>query len=280
MVHMYHQAERQRERTAREHQTSTRKIREIAALAKTDPEIVSRIVNAEITLRDAKEDSLERVRQQNIAAALKTHVRGEGIHTGDMHLLFQKLVDGGVDLFITDPPWDQESLPLYSELGKLAQQKLKPGGFCLVQCGVLYLDKVMARLSESLDWYWLFAAQFPGGNHAQIRQRNISNSLRPILAFVKRPAPKQPLNLWITDLVQSPKSEKGHHKHGQSVVEAQYYIEHLTLPGELIVDPFVGGGTIPEICATTGRRFVGTELNPGIAAAARARVEAARLRKG
>src|ERR1017187_7409361 len=82
---------RQRERTAKEHHISTRKIREIAALAKTDPDIVNRIANAEISLRDAKEFMLDRVRQAKIKDALKTHVRGEGIHTGHMNRLFRIL---------------------------------------------------------------------------------------------------------------------------------------------------------------------------------------------
>ena len=55
VVHVSHQAgatPRQRERTARELGVSSRKSREIATLAKTDPEIVNRIANGEISLRD------------------------------------------------------------------------------------------------------------------------------------------------------------------------------------------------------------------------------------
>jgi len=70
-----------------------------------------------------------------IKAALKTHVRGEGIHTGHMRKLFRILDDDSVDLICTDPPWEHKALPLYTELGKLAQQKTEPGGFCLVLCG-------------------------------------------------------------------------------------------------------------------------------------------------
>jgi hypothetical protein len=282
-AHVSHQDEstpRQRERTAREHHISTRKIREIAALAKTDTDIVNRIANAEISLRDAKEFMLDRVRQAKIKDALKTHVRGEGIHTGHMNRLFRILDDDSVDLFITDPPWEKKALPVYSELGKLAQQKLKPGGFCLVLCGQLYLDNVISRLAESLDWYWLCAVKLDANaNGGRIWPRKMTNGFRPILMFTKRPAPARPEHQWIADLLRRPNTDKSHHKHGQSVGDSQYYIERLTLPGELCVDPFVGGGTVPEICATTKRKFIGTELNPGIAAAARARVAAAKVRK-
>ena len=227
VVHVSHQDEstpRQRERTAKAHGVSTRKIREIAALAKTDPDIVSRIVNGEVSLRDAKDFSLDRVRQRNITAALKTHVRGEGIHTGHMNRLFHILDDDSVSLFITDPPWERKALPLYTELGKLAQQKLKPGGFCFVLCGQLYLNEIIARLSESLDWYWLCGVKF-SGSHSRIWPRRISNGFKPILVFAKRPAPAKPNHQWLADLVHRTHADKSHHKHGQGVGDSQYYIE-------------------------------------------------------
>jgi len=278
VVHGSHQAAitpRQRERTAKEHQISTRKIRDIAALAKTDPDIVNRIANAEISLREAREFTLEKVRQSKIQQSLKTHVRGEGIHTGHMRQLFRILDDDSVSLFITDPPWERKARPLYTELGKLAQQKLKPGGFCLVLCGQLYLDEIIARLSESLDWYWLSAVVFSSGSH-KIWTRKFTNEFRPFLIFAKRPAPPNAKHGWLSDLVHSTSPDKSHHKHGQDAGRFQYYIDRLTIPGELVVDPFVGGGTTAEISAKTGRRFVGTEINAGIAAAARARVAAAK----
>jgi hypothetical protein len=196
-----------------------------------------------------------------------------------MRKLFRILDDDSVDLICTDPPWEHKALPLYTELGKLAQQKLKPGGFCLVLCGQLYLNEIIARLSESLDWYWLSAVVFSSA-HSRIWTRKISNRIRPMLIFAKRPAPANAKHRWFSDLVQSKTADKTHHAHGQDAGQFLDYIEVLTLPGQLLCDPFTGGGVIPEICATTKRKFIGTELNPGIAAAARARVAAAKVRKG
>jgi hypothetical protein len=231
-------APRQRERTSKEQHISTRKIREIAALAKTDPDIVTRIVNGEVSLRDAKEFSLDRVRQRNITAALKTHVRGEGIHTGHMNRLFRILDDNSVDLFITDPPWEKKALPVYSELAKLTQQKLKPGGFCLVLCGQLYLNEIIARLSESLDWYWLCGVKF-SGSHARIWPRKISNGFKPILFFTKRPAPKQADHQWVADFVHRTHADKSHHKHGQGVGDTEYYLNYApnAVPPAVRADP-------------------------------------------
>jgi len=182
VVHGGHQdgsKPRLRERTAKAHGVSTRKIRDIAELAKTDPDIVTRIINGDISLRDAKDLMLEQVRQRKIKEAMPTHVRGEGIHSGNMTKLFRILDDNSVDLIITDPPWEKMAIPLYSELGQLAQQKLQPGGFCLVLCGQLYLDEVIARLAKSLDWYWLAGVKFVGANTGRIWPRKITNHFKP-----------------------------------------------------------------------------------------------------
>jgi DNA modification methylase len=40
-------------------------------------------------------------------------------------------------------------------------------------------------------------------------------------------------------------------------------IEHLTEPGELIVDPFAGTGTWLRIAAAMGRRALGCDLAEG-----------------
>jgi hypothetical protein len=281
VVHGGHQEKstpRQRELAAKEQNISARKLREIGSLAKIDSAIVANIINGEISLRDAKEAMRDRVRQRKITAALETHVRGEGIHTGPMKQLFRLLDDDSVSLFISEPPpWEKKALPLYTELAKLAQQKLKPNGFCLVLCGQLYLNEIIARLSEVLDWYWLCAVKLDDdANGGRIWPRKMTNRFKPILMFTKRPAPTQAENQWVADLVHRPKADTAHQEHGQSVGDSQYYVEHLTLPGELVVDPFVSEGTVPVICKAMGRRFVGTELNPGVAAAARARVASTR----
>ena len=39
-----------------------------------------------------------------------------------------EIADNFIDLIITDPPYSEESIPLYGDAAKLAQRVLKPGG--------------------------------------------------------------------------------------------------------------------------------------------------------
>jgi DNA modification methylase len=55
----------------------------------------------------------------------------------------------------------------------------------------------------------------------------------------------------------------------------EYLIEHLTEPGDLVVDPTAGSGTVLAAARATGRRWLGAELDPETAALARARLAGA-----
>jgi site-specific DNA-methyltransferase (adenine-specific)/modification methylase len=52
-------------------------------------------------------------------------------------------------------------------------------------------------------------------------------------------------------------------------------VELASRPGDLVLDPFMGVGSTGVAAVELGRRFVGFELDPGYAGAARARLEAA-----
>jgi DNA modification methylase len=46
----------------------------------------------------------------------------------------------------------------------------------------------------------------------------------------------------------------------------------LTEAGDLIVDPFAGGGTVPAACKILGRRWLATEIDKETVAVARKRL--------
>ena len=52
----------------------------------------------------------------------------------------------------------------------------------------------------------------------------------------------------------------------------EYLIQRLTEPGQLVVDPFCGGGTIPAACKVLGRGWLATEIDRNTALVARKRL--------
>lgn len=263
--------QRQRELTAAQCGVATRKLRLVGEIANHDATMVERIAAGKISLRDATFQMNEEIRKQQRDAALKDHSKGELIYTGDFMKLWNLVEDASVGLLVTDPPYDQASIPVYGELAELAFRKLKPGGLCAVLCGQLFFDRVFQQMAKHLEYYWLCGIHGgPGARSTRVIPRGMLNVLRLVLIFAKPPV-KQNSRRFMLDLVPGER-DKQHHSWGQGLKQLQYLVEHLSEPGELVVDPFVGGGTVPVACVATGRRYIGAELDPGVAAAARRRV--------
>lgn len=196
------------------------------------------------------------------------------IVTGDARELAQRIPDESVDLIFTDPPYLRGFLPLYGQLAQEAARVLKPGGFCFAMCGGVYLDEIMAMMSEHMTFFWKYeiglggptaGVIWPFGNTAV----PIITRTKPLLCYSKGRSlpPKATFGTF-----DSPGPDKRFHEWGQSESCARYYIECFTGSGDVVLDPFVGGGTTPAVCKTIGRNCIAFEIDPATAETARQRV--------
>jgi DNA modification methylase len=63
--------------------------------------------------------------------------------------------------------------------------------------------------------------------------------------------------------VLNSKADKTQHPWSQGTGGVEYIIEHLTEPGELIVDPFAGTATWGRRAVAMGRRWLGADIVQG-----------------
>jgi hypothetical protein len=209
------------------------------------------------------DDRRERAKQ------LPTTGRDQDILLGDMNILLEKLADKSVDLFLTDPTYND--IQAYVRLAELAAAKLKPGGLCLAYSGQMYLPQVLAGMAGHLEYWWTLALHIWDGATA-IYPRAIQARWKPIVAFAKPPLGAA--NQWLTDLLEGGGRDKRFHEWGQAESEAVYLIEHLTEPGQLVVDPYAGGGAFLAAAKILGRRWLATERDEGTVLIARSRLAA------
>jgi len=178
---------------------------------------------------------------------------------GDVLDVAEQLGPESVDVIVTDPPYKKEFLPAYSSLSEAARIVLKPDGLCVVMCGQSWLPEVYRRLGERLDYFWTFAYRTPGQAPAQLRG-GINSQWKPLLVYAKGvPGP----NDWpVSDVVTSSGNEKDEHDWQQSAGGMRDILRRLTFEGQLVWDPFCGGGSTPLAALQTSRPCVASDIDP------------------
>ena len=171
------------------------------------------------------------------------------------------LADNSVDMIFTDPPYLKKYLPVYGWLAEEAARVLKPGGFVLAYCGGMYMDKIYAAFAPwpELQFFWEFAENRPSNRGDFIMNRRVLSIHKPIIAFSKG---RGQLRVGgIHSRFESIGKMKLYHAWGQDVSTARYYIDHCTKPGDIVLDPFVGGGSTVEACKLIGRHCIGLDVD-------------------
>jgi hypothetical protein len=218
--------------------------------------VIAKVVSNEV--KNVKE-AMASVRQEQKAEEAKTVTLPQSIQLlhGDFRILGSELLDESIDLIFTDPPYHEEHLTLWSDLASLANRVLKPGGMLLAYSGQIFLPQVLQSLSEHLTYCWLLGVAHSGG-HIQIWKHSIWNDWKPIVMFSKG---KPVEHDWLMDLYRGDKGDKEAHEWSQGEGEAAYFIEKLTHPGGIVVDPMCGSGTILRAAHKLKRTSFGMEID-------------------
>ena len=215
---------------------------------------------------------LKELEDKKAAQKAKREIKGKksnGVFHGDSFVLGDDIPDKTCALVFTDPPYDKKSLPMFGQLGKMAGRILVDGGSLITYCGQYSLPEVIESLGEHVKFYWPLCCLHTGKT-ARMKLRGIKVKWKPMLWFVKGSG-RRDTHTWVEDLVVS-QQEKDSHPWQQSVIEASYYIERLTVDNDLVVDPFCGGGTTAIAAKQLGRQWWTADINASHVATARKRV--------
>lgn len=167
------------------------------------------------------------------------------------------VADNSIDLIFTDPPYLEKFVPCYEWLSAEAARVLKPGGFCLAMAGGYYLDKVMVNMSKHLSFFWKFEL-FMSDVSTVIWPRKVIARSKPILAYVKGKGMPQ---CNVLGAMVGGGNDKRFHHWGQDVESARYYVDVFSKEGDIVLDPFVGGGTTIIAAELIGRKAIGFDLD-------------------
>lgn len=219
--------------------------------------------------RDEAEAERLRLEQEAKKAALIEDVLKHLYH-GDFREVCKSLPPASVDVIITDPPYPEKYLPLYEDLAIAAERLLKPGGSLLVMCGQSYLPEIFRLMDDVLNYQWTFSYQTPGGQSPQIWQAKVNTFWKPILWYVKG----KYIGDWHGDVIKSDvnDNDKRYHKWGQSESGISRLTEEFTQLNDVVLDPFVGGGTTGLVALSMSRKFIGIDIDLNVVDSAKDRI--------
>ncbi len=189
------------------------------------------------------------------------------VTTGDARLLSARIPDASVSLIYTDPPYAEEFTPLIVALGGYAPRVLRDGGSLVLLCGHQQVPAVVDAFSAlRFRWMgWLESAQKP-----TLMGVRVVCGGKPIFWFTKGKATLRGGFWWDTKKPEG--ADKAWHRWGQAPNHVRTDIDLLTAPGDVVMEPFTGGGTVPAVCKQLGRNFVAFEIDPETAILARERI--------
>lgn len=183
------------------------------------------------------------------------------VRIGPFQEVLADIPQDSVKLILTDPPYGVEFMDLWRDLGQFASETLQDDGLLMAYCGKYAILDVMNILDEHehLNYWWMSALFHEGSGHSTPLGhpvRKVISHWRPLLMFVK-----DRIDNSFHDVVPAGGKEKSDHNWQQAMSESLWIIEQYTQPGDLVVDPMAGSGTVAKACRETGRQFIGAEIS-------------------
>jgi len=178
------------------------------------------------------------------------------LYQGDFRQICQQFEAGSISAIITDPPYGEEYIPLYSELAQEAERLLRSGGSLLVMSGIMFLPQILSTVASHLSYQWIIAFLMGSGT-SRVWPRKVCQMWKPILWFVKG----QYSGDWVTDVFRSTSPDKQLSEWQQPEDVMRWLVERFSAPGATILDPMMGTGTVGSAACKLGRRFIGIDLD-------------------
>lgn len=186
----------------------------------------------------------------------------------------KKLLPNSIDLVVTDPPYGDNCS--YGRMHKRIENNENP----LLNCSALFeLYRVLKRnsnLYNFTNWkHYPFLVNFIMGytkfkiRHLIVwKKGNIGmgygfRNRYELILVLEKGNPKYALNNFSN--VQETKviiHSKKSHPHQKPKELIRKIVEHSSKAGDIVLDPFVGSGTVPVVCKELGRNFIGFEISP------------------
>jgi hypothetical protein len=215
-------------------------------------------------IRDGKKSITEALNQINKAERIsKLKMKGKRYKTDkDIQIVCadfykwcnENLKNNSIDLILTEPPCTKKDIPLWEKLAEESARVLKPSGFLVTYCGHRYLDRVTHILSKHLHYHWLYCMGLNGNG----KNLPIIEQWQPILVYFKPPFRQDRI---LKDFLKDSGNDKNFHNDQLIENGFSYFMEMLSSPGDVVLDPMMGTGGVLKGAKRLNRKSIGIDIN-------------------
>ena len=202
-----------------------------------------------------------------------TNDGNSGIFHANSMQACEEIPDNSIAMILCDPVyWEIEQ---YAWLSTLAARVLVNGGNVVAQTGTEYryaAEKAMVDAGVPLGMALrpLLIETYSGGGRMMFPHRAIDR-FHPYIWMTKGGGVREYGGRWVHTLVRGA-PDKSYHEWGDGAAAYISWILAMSMAGDVVLDPFTGGGVVPAVCKTLGRRWLAFEIDEEKAAAARQRI--------
>ena len=251
---------------AKRAKTSTGTMAKVETLKANAPDLYAKVLAGKLSAAAGYKAWQSRKRAKQEAKAMATAPQNRVAAVVECCDFREFIRKAKFDVVITDPPYPKEFMHLYGELAKeCAAKKVR----CLAaMAGQSYLEEILPMMARHMRYRWTISYLTPGGQSVQIFDRKVNTFWKPVLVFGENPEE------WLGDVAKSAvnDNEKAFHEWGQSDSGMLDLVKKLSKPGEIVCDPFVGGGATALAALSCGRGFCGCDNDPAQVKTTRERI--------
>lgn len=185
------------------------------------------------------------------------------IYALDCRVGLRRLPERSVDCIITDPPygvgkasWDVGCLDLLDVSAGECARVLKDDGLLVWFLPTRFLLKIALLIQQYIPYRWCFVWVSP--NKMSPGDLGFSKHTTALIFSRSKPFRNMP-DVKVLNHSSRWKLDGGHPT-PKPLELMQYLVEKMTVPGDLVLDPFMGSGTLAVACQQTGRHFLGFEV--------------------
>ncbi len=109
------------------------------------------------------------------------------LRLGDLREVWADVPDGSIDTAVVDPPYSQQFIPLFEDVGSLLARVLKPGRLAAIYCGHMsFPEEIRLLEAGGLTYVWHGVNLLPG-RHSRIHGRMVNGKHRSVLLLSAGP---------------------------------------------------------------------------------------------